>query len=114
VDRRLVYQGHVRRLERQRLRGRVVRYPPVEPSLATWPPSRLHHAVTGWACMADHDVVLAGLMLATGLDQHVRGNLDPIDRQHLTSLTGRLPPALRELLTTTDAAVGEAVLSGRA
>jgi hypothetical protein len=63
--------------------------------------------------MADHDVVLAGLMLATGLDQHVRGNLDPIDRQHLTYLTGRLSPALRELLAT-DAAVGEAVLAGRA
>jgi Golgi phosphoprotein 3 GPP34 len=114
VGRRLVYHGHVRRLERQRLRGRVVRYPPVNPSPATWPHTRLHHAVTGWATMADHDVVLAGLILATGLDQHVRGTLDPLDRQHLIYLAGRLCPALRELLASTDAAVGEAVLSGRA
>jgi hypothetical protein len=94
--------------------GRVVRYPPVNPNLATWPHVRLHHAVTGWVTMAGHDVVLAGLMLATGLDQHVRWNLNQADRQHLIYLTGRVAPAPRELLATTDAAVGEAVLSGRA
>jgi hypothetical protein len=115
VGRRLVHHGLVRRLERQRLlRGRVVRYPPVNPKMATWPQARLSHAVTGWATMADHDVVLAGLMLATGLDQQLRWNLTQTDRQHLIYLTGRVWPALRELLAATDAAVGEAVLSGRA
>jgi Golgi phosphoprotein 3 GPP34 len=115
VGRRLVQDGHVRRLERQRLlRGRVVRYPPVNGNLATWPRARLYHDLTSWADLPDHDVVLAGLILATGLDQQVWWNLDQNARQHLMRLTKRLPPALRELLATTDAAVGEAVLSRRA
>jgi hypothetical protein len=115
VGRRLAHHGHVRRLERRRLlRGRVVRYPPVNPNLTTWPQGRLHHAATGWAAMPDHDVVLAGLLLATGLDQQVRWTLNQTARQHLIYLSRRVSPPLRELLATTDAAVGEAVLSGRA
>jgi hypothetical protein len=115
VGRRLVQEGQVRRLERQRLlRGRMVRYPPVNGNLATWPRARLYHDLTSRADLPDHDVVLGGLILATGLDQQVWWNLDQNARQHLMRLTKRLPPVLRELLATTDAAVGEAVLSRRA
>jgi hypothetical protein len=115
VGRRLVHHGHVRRLERQRLlRGRVVRYQPANINLATWPRTRLYHDLAGSGALPDHDLVLAGLILATGLDQHVGWNLDHNARQHLTYLTRHLSPALRELLTTADAAVAEAVLAGRA
>jgi Golgi phosphoprotein 3 (GPP34) len=115
VGRRLVHHGHVRRLERQRLlRGTVVRYQPVNIDQATWPRARLHHDLTGRAALPDHDVVLAGLILATGLDQHVWWNLDHTGRQHLIHLTRRVSPALRDLLAKAEAAVGEAVLSGRA
>jgi hypothetical protein len=40
--------------------------------------------------------------------------LNQTTRRHLIGLIGRLPPALRELLANAEAAVGEAVLSGRA
>jgi hypothetical protein len=115
VGRRLVHHGHVRRLERQRLlRGRVVRYPPVNINLATWPRARLHHGLTSLATLADDDVVLAGLILVTSLDQRMLWNLDRNAHQHLIRLTRHLSPALRELLANADAAVGEAVLCGRA
>jgi hypothetical protein len=64
--------------------------------------------------MPDHDVVLAGLMLATGLDQTVLQTLDLNARQRLIGLMGRLSPVLRQLLAEAEAAVGEAVLAGRA
>jgi hypothetical protein len=51
VGRRLVHHGHVRRLDRQRLlRGRVVRYQPVNINVATWPRARLYHDLAGSAC----------------------------------------------------------------
>jgi hypothetical protein len=115
VGRRLMHHGHVQRIERQRLlHGRVIRYPPVNINLATWPRASLDHGLTTWAPLSDDDVVLAGLVLATGLDQRMRWNLDQNARQHLTHLTRRLSAELRELLTNADAAVGEAVLSRRA
>jgi hypothetical protein len=115
VGRRLAHHGHVRRIERQRLlRGRVVTYPPVNINLAAWPRVRLHQGLTGWARLSDYDVVLAGLILATGLDQHVLWDLSPTVRLHLIGLIRRLSPALRELLADAEAAVGEAVVSRRA
>ena len=66
VGRRLAHHGYVRRLQRQRLlRSTVVTYQPFNKPLAASPPVRLHQTLTGRAPVPDHDVVLAGLMLAT-------------------------------------------------
>jgi Golgi phosphoprotein 3 (GPP34) len=115
VGRRLAHHGHVRRVQRQRLlRPTVVTYQPINLALAASPPVRLQQRLTGRAPVPDYDVVLAGLILATGLDQTVLQTLNQTTRRHLIGLIGRLSPALRELLANAEAAVGEAVLSGRA
>jgi hypothetical protein len=92
----------------------VVTYQPITLALAASPPVRLQQRLTGRAPVPDYDVVLAGLILATGLDQTVLQTLNQTTRRHLIGLIGRLSPALRELLANAEAAVGEAVLSGRA
>ncbi len=91
-----------------------VTYEPVNMNVAAWPGVRLHLALDNRSPLSDHDVVLSGLVLATGLDQHVLWNLDPEARQDLLRLFRYLPPPLRELLAYAEAAVGEAVLSRRA
>jgi hypothetical protein len=92
----------------------MVTYQPVNLTLAASPPIRLQQTLTGRAPVPDYDVVLAGLMLATGLDQKVLQTLNHNGRRRLIGLIGRLSPTLRQLLADAEAAVGEAVLSGRA
>jgi hypothetical protein len=61
------------------------------------------------------DLVLAGLIVATGLDQHVFVTLDARERGRLTDqLRRRLPAMLRELVGHAEAAVGDAVMARRA
>jgi hypothetical protein len=59
--------------------------------------------------------MLTGLILATGLDQHVFATLDSRDRgQMFDQLRRRLPAMLQELVGHAEAAVGDAVMARRA
>jgi hypothetical protein len=59
------------------------------------------------------DVVLAGLVTATGLDTYVLADTPPHARPYLQRVVGGLPPSLREVVAQTAAAVGDAVLNAR-
>ena len=59
------------------------------------------------------DGFLAGLVAATGLDEHLLDGAPTTSHRYLHHLVASAHPALRELLMHTQAAVGDAVLSYR-
>jgi len=113
VGQRLVRSGHVRPVRaRWRIRARVV-YQPVDVNAAAWPAARLATRLIGRQPLDDHDLLLAGLALAIGLEPHILIDTSVKTRQHLRHLLGDVPPSFRALMAETEAAVGDAVLSAR-
>jgi hypothetical protein len=115
VERRLARAGLVRRQERRGLLGVKVRFVPTDLSVAGWPGTRIRIAATRGELLAVPDLVLTGLVLATGLDQHVLVTLESHERDNLfDQLRRRLPVMLRHLVGHAEAAVGDAVMARRA
>jgi hypothetical protein len=115
VARRLSRAGLVHRQERRGLRGVRVHFVPADSMTAGWPGSRIRTAVGRGELLGVPDLVLAGLILATGLDQHVFATLSARERGWLSDqIRRRLPAMLRELVGHTEAAVGDAVMARRA
>jgi hypothetical protein len=115
VARRLVRTGLVQRQERRGLLGTKVAFVPVDSSTAGWPGSRVRVAIGRGELLDVPDLMLTGLILATGLDQHVFVTLDARDRgQMFDQLRRRLPAMLQELVGHAEAAVGDAVMARRA
>jgi hypothetical protein len=115
VARRLARTGLVHRQEKRGLLGTKVAFVPVDSLTAGWPGSRVRTLVGRGDLLDIPDLVLAGLMLATGLDQHVLLTLDARERGHLfDQLRRRLPAMLQELVAHAEAAVGDAVMARRA
>jgi hypothetical protein len=115
VARRLARSGLVQRQERRGLLGTKVSFVPVDSSTAGWPGSRVRTVIARGEFLDIPDLVLAGLILATGLDQHVFVTLDARDRGLLfDQLRRRLPAMLQELVGHAEAAVGDAVMARRA
>jgi hypothetical protein len=115
VARRLARAGLVHRQERRGLRGLRVFFVPADSMTAGWPGSRVRTAIGRGELLGVPDLVLAGLIVATGLDQHVFVTLDARERGRLTDqLRRRLPAMLRELVGHAEAAVGDAVMARRA
>jgi hypothetical protein len=115
VARRLTRSGLAQRQEKRGLLGTKVAYVPVDSSTAGWPGSRVRVAVGRGELLDVPDLVLAGLILATGLDQHVFVTIDARDRGLLfDQLRRRLPAMLQELVGHAEAAVGDAVMARRA
>ncbi|WFE26883.1 GPP34 family phosphoprotein [Solwaraspora sp. WMMD791] len=114
VAHRLVAGGVVQAEQSRRLlRSRTV-YVPVDMNTAAWPWARLSMRLRRGEPLTEPDLFLAGLSVETGLDTYLLDGAPPEASRHLASLLRSLRPDLRSLLRHTGAAVGNAVLSGRA
>jgi hypothetical protein len=111
VAQRLVRAGHMRPV-----RGRWSRriwYEPVDSTVAVWPEVRLRYTLHGHRQWDYSDMVLAGLVAATGLSEQILWGFRGDMRRWFLSLTDWLPAPLAELVAHTEAAVGNAVLTHR-
>jgi hypothetical protein len=75
--------------------------------------SRIASRLSMAAALEPPDIVLAGLVEATGLDAYVLADTPSYARHYLRDLLASLPPSLLELIDETAAAVGDAVLNAR-
>jgi hypothetical protein len=115
VERRLSRAGLVQRQEKRGLLNSKVFFVPTDSMVAGWPATRVRTLIGRGEMLDIPDLVLAGLILATGLDQHVFVTLDARGRGLLfDQLRRRLPAMLQELVGHTEAAVGDAVMARRA
>ena len=115
VERRLARSGLVQRQEKRGLLGTKVSFVPTDSMTAGWPATRVRTFVTRGELLDVADLSLAGLILATGLDQHVFVTMEARDRAQLfDQIRRRLPMMLQELVGHTEAAVGDAVMARRA
>jgi hypothetical protein len=115
VERRLSRAGLIQRQEKRGLLGAKVFYVPADTMVAGWPATRIRTFLGRDEMLDIPDLVLAGLVLATGLDQHVFVTLDARGRGRLfDQFRRRLPPMLQELVGHAEAAVGDAVMARRA
>jgi hypothetical protein len=115
VERRLSRAGLVQRQEKRGLRGVKVTFVPADAMVAGWPATRVRTYLERNELLDVPDLVLAGLILATGLDQFVFITLDARGRaQMFDQFRRRLPAMLQDLVAHTEAAVGDAVMARRA
>jgi hypothetical protein len=115
VERRLARSGLVQRQEKRGLLGTKVSFVPTDSMTAGWPATRIRTFVTRGELLDVADLSLAGLILATGLDQHVFVTMEARDRAQLfDQIRRRLPMMLQELVGHTEASVGDAVMARRA
>jgi hypothetical protein len=113
VSQRLVREGHVHVREERRFLRVITVYEPRITTRAGWPESRLASRLSAGAALEPPDIVLAGLVAATGLDTYVLTDTPPQVRPYLRRVVASLPPSLREVVDQTAAAVGDAVLNAR-
>lgn len=115
TERRLTRAGLLLRQEKRGLLGSKVSYVPADSMIAGWPATRIRTFIGRNELLDIPDLVLAGLILATGLDQHVFITLDARSRERLfDQLRRRMPAMLQELVGHAEAAVGDAVMARRA
>ena len=110
---RLWRAGHVRRERSRRLVRRQTVYPPTDANTAHLPTARLATSVRSGRQVSWTDALLLGLVVATGLDDHLLFTDDTAARGYLTHLIEHLTPPLHALVWHLHAAVGDAVLTGR-
>ncbi|RJL23041.1 GOLPH3/VPS74 family protein [Bailinhaonella thermotolerans] len=115
VGARLQDAGLVQRVESRVLFRTRVRYEATEFAKGAWPSLRLTMLLSEHQPMSLPDMLLAALVDAAGLLDHVL--FEPEQRaparEYLTTLTAALPPALRGLAGHVSAAVGSAVMTYR-
>jgi len=111
VAHRLLRAGHLRSV-RTRWSRRVV-FQPADSTIAAWPEARLRYTLHGHREWDHSDMVLAGLVAATGLAEQILWGFHGDMRRWFLSLTDWLPAPLAELVAHTEAAVGNAVLTHR-
>lgn len=115
TERRLTRSGLLLRQEKRGLLGTKTSFVPADSMVAGWPATRIRTFISRNELLDIPDLVLAGLILATGLDQHVFITLDARSRERLfDQLRRRMPAMLQELVGHAEAAVGDAVMARRA
>jgi hypothetical protein len=108
---RLERTGHVEACRSRRLFGRAVRYVPTDMNTAAWPWARLAGLVSRGESLNDFDILLGGLAVAADLHRvALVGDADAF-AVALRHLIAAAPPPIRELITHTRAAVGDAVIT---
>jgi hypothetical protein len=112
VAQRMMREGLVRVGQVKRFR-RATTYRPVDLNSAAWPIVRVAQKLARQEALVLPDVVLAGLLCATGLDRYLRAEAISDVHEYLEYLLSRLPAPLRVLVAETEAAIGEAVLHHR-
>ncbi|MGC9671410.1 GOLPH3/VPS74 family protein [Planosporangium sp. 12N6] len=114
VGERLVGDGFAERMVRRRLgRPPITVYRATDPNDAAWQAVRLARLLTERQPMTWPDIVLAGLVQATGLLGHVLWH-DRIDGEaHLDALLRTADPPLRDLVAEVAAAVADRLMAGR-
>lgn len=113
VAQRLVREGQLYELEVRRFWRTTTAYEPVATTRAGGPESRLAYRLGRGVDLEFPDVVLAGLIDATGLDAYLLADTRSSTRDYLRHLLAGLPTSLGDLIAETAAAVGDAVLSAR-
>ncbi|MGH3679402.1 MAG: GOLPH3/VPS74 family protein, partial [Natronosporangium sp.] len=113
VAERLWRTGHIRRERSRRLFSTETLYPPTDTNVAYWPTARISTALNRGRQLTWPDAALAGLTVATGLDAHLLYTGDAAARGYLRHIIDHLTPSLHALVWHLDAAVGDAVLTGR-
>jgi hypothetical protein len=91
--------------------GTVVRYMPTDVNMAVWPADRLNVLVGRGDPLDFPDAMLAGLVAVTGLTKQVWWDGDAVTLRNIAAAVASLPISLREILSHTEAAVGDATLS---
>jgi Golgi phosphoprotein 3 (GPP34) len=116
VGRRMERAGHVRLQSRRRLRtlgfGTTTRYVPTRVNDAAWPSARLSGLIMRREAFSLFDITLAGLILAMDLHRRVILAVDFDVERALRPRIASAPPPLRELLSATEAAIGDGVIVG--
>lgn len=107
---RLARDGLVRPRKTRRPWGTAVHYVPAEFTTASWPAARLNARVNRGDQLTIADSMLAALVAACGFAKHVWWDGDAVTARHLAAAVAELPISMREIVTHTEAAVGDAVL----
>lgn len=108
---RMQRAGHIRTQASRRLLTRTVRYVPTDMNAAAWPWARLARAVSRGELLGDFDILLSGLAVATDLHRvALVGDATPFAAAIRPVVADAAPP-IRELITHTKAAAGDAVIT---
>jgi hypothetical protein len=113
VVQRLTRAGLLRAREERRLFRTVVVHGPTRATPVGAAEGRLASGLGKRHTLDLPDLVLAGLVEATGLDERLLAGTPPKTRKYLDELLAGLPPGLSNLIEETRAAVADAVLSGQ-
>lgn len=110
---RLWRAGHIRIETTRRLLNKETIYPPTDVNTAYWPTARLSNALGRGGQITWPDRALCGLAVATGLRSQLIYTGGTPAREYLDHIVAHLTPSLYALVWHLDAAVGDAVLTGR-
>src|SRR5437762_1499640 len=91
VATRLERSGHVTRVEPRWPKRGSTRWVPADMSTAAWPAARLRHRLHRRESLEEPDVVLAGLVDATGLTPQVPGGVNAATLHYRDHLVALLP-----------------------
>ncbi|UQU66823.1 GPP34 family phosphoprotein [Couchioplanes caeruleus] len=108
---RLERAGHLQAEVSRRLFGRTVRYVPTDMNAAAWPWARLAGLLRRHAQLDDFDILLGGLAIATDLHRVVLIGEANAFAATIQPLIAEAADPIRELLTHTRAAAGDAVIT---
>jgi Golgi phosphoprotein 3 (GPP34) len=113
VAHRLERAGLVQFVQTRRLIGSSGRWVPTDPTQAAWRTARLRRLLSSRDEVTWHDVLLAALLSAIGATGRVLRDADPQARNRLKAILAQLPGSVAELVSHTEAAVGNAILAQR-
>jgi hypothetical protein len=113
VAHRLERAGLVHYVQTRRLTRTTGRWVPTDPTQAAWRTARLRQLLSSRDEVTWHDVILVALLSAIGAAGRVLRDADPQARLRLKGILAQLPGSVAELVTHTEAAVGNAILAQR-